>query len=138
MNATVPQNQTPRLSQAQKDIIENQQDQYQMFASKVAEQEFFAFVKQYQNAITRNEEEENLENVLKEFISMHAVPRPVNALITNSSLHLVDRSLSAADAKILGLYLEWSRASRNVNSVKIVNCQMKESHIVPIFKGLKA
>lgn len=83
MNITVPQNQTPRLSQAQKDIIENQQDQYRMFASKVAEQEFFAFVKQYQNEITRNEEEENLEKVLKEFISMHSVPRPVNALITN-------------------------------------------------------
>jgi hypothetical protein len=54
-----------------------------MFASKVAEQEFFAFAKQYQSGVTRNEEEENLEKVLKEFISMHAVPRPVNALITN-------------------------------------------------------
>lgn len=54
-----------------------------MFASKVAEKEFFAFVKQYQNEITRNEEEENLEKVLKEFINMHATPRAVNALISN-------------------------------------------------------
>ena len=47
MNIAMHQNQTPRLNQAQQDIIENQQDEYRMFASKVAEQEFFAFAKQY-------------------------------------------------------------------------------------------
>ena len=47
MNIAMHQNQTPRLNQAQQDIIEHQQDEYRMFASKVAEQEFFAFAKQY-------------------------------------------------------------------------------------------
>ena len=107
-----------------------------MFASSLAEQEFFAFVKQYQSEVTRNDEEENLEKVLKEFISMNAVPRPVNALVVNSALNLVDRSVSATDAKVLGLYIEWSKESQNIKTVKIMNCDMRESHIDPIFRGL--